>query len=96
MYYGGFHSSHRVVKWLWEILEKDYSPQDRAGFLKFVTSCSRPPLLGFAHLNPQFSIRSVALGQLFEPKSSASLVPCREVQCSRGVPCSRGDQTAAV
>jgi hypothetical protein len=24
-YYGGFHDSHRVVVWLWEILEKDFN-----------------------------------------------------------------------
>lgn len=58
-YYGGFHSSHRVVKWLWDVLEKDYSPQQRAAFLKFVTSCSRPPILGFTYLQPPFSIRCV-------------------------------------
>lgn len=27
--------------------------------LQFVTSCSRPPLLGFAYLKPPFSIRCV-------------------------------------
>jgi len=59
VYYGGFHSSHRVVKWLWDILENDYCPAERGAFLKFVTSCSRPPLLGFQHLQPQFSIRCV-------------------------------------
>uniref|UniRef100_F7A8M5 HECT-type E3 ubiquitin transferase n=1 Tax=Ciona intestinalis TaxID=7719 RepID=F7A8M5_CIOIN len=59
VYYGGFHSSHRVVRWLWDILEQDYSPSQRSAFLKFVTSCSRPPLLGFANLQPQFSIRCV-------------------------------------
>uniref|UniRef100_A0A8C0NX54 HECT-type E3 ubiquitin transferase n=1 Tax=Canis lupus familiaris TaxID=9615 RepID=A0A8C0NX54_CANLF len=45
VYYGGFHGSHRVIIWLWDIL--------------FVTSCSRPPLLGFAYLKPPFSIRCV-------------------------------------
>merc|ERR1739838_293498 len=59
VYYGGFHSSHRLIKWLWDILERDYTPGERGAFLKFVTSCSRPPLLGFAHLQPQFSIRCV-------------------------------------
>ncbi len=24
-YYGGFHDSHRVVVWLWDILEKDFN-----------------------------------------------------------------------
>uniref|UniRef100_A0A3B3QVV6 Ubiquitin-protein ligase E3B n=1 Tax=Paramormyrops kingsleyae TaxID=1676925 RepID=A0A3B3QVV6_9TELE len=59
VYYGGFHSSHRVIIWLWDILSSDFSAVERAMFLKFVTSCSRPPLLGFAYLKPPFSIRCV-------------------------------------
>ena len=61
-YYGGFHDSHRVVCWLWDILEKDFSEEERGLFLKFVTSCSKSPLLGFAHLEPPFSIRCVEVG----------------------------------
>uniref|UniRef100_A0A3Q2QQB1 Ubiquitin-protein ligase E3B n=1 Tax=Fundulus heteroclitus TaxID=8078 RepID=A0A3Q2QQB1_FUNHE len=59
VYYGGFHSSHRVIIWLWDILSSDFNAEERAMFLKFVTSCSRPPLLGFAYLKPPFSIRCV-------------------------------------
>ncbi|XP_053509842.1 ubiquitin-protein ligase E3B-like isoform X3 [Ictalurus furcatus] len=59
VYYGGFHSSHRVIIWLWDILSSDFTPEERAMFLKFVTSCSRPPLLGFAYLKSPFSIRCV-------------------------------------
>lgn len=61
-YYGGFHDSHRVVGWLWDILAKDFTEEERKLFLKFVTSCSKPPLLGFAHLEPPFSIRCVEVG----------------------------------
>ncbi|CAH2073385.1 unnamed protein product, partial [Iphiclides podalirius] len=61
-YYGGFHDSHRVVCWLWDVLQRDFSEQERAMFLKFVTSCSKPPVLGFAHLKPPFSIRCVEVG----------------------------------
>ncbi|XP_015600022.1 ubiquitin-protein ligase E3B isoform X2 [Cephus cinctus] len=61
-YYGGFHDSHRVVCWLWDILEKDFTEDERGLFLKFVTSCSKSPLLGFAHLEPPFSIRCVEVG----------------------------------
>lgn len=61
-YFGGFHDSHRVVNWLWDILEKDFDGRERAAFLKFVTSCSKPPLLGFQHLEPPFSIRCVEVG----------------------------------
>ncbi|KAF0712892.1 Uncharacterized protein FWK35_00034857, partial [Aphis craccivora] len=58
-YYGGFHDSHRVILWLWEVLQKDFTEKERSLFLKFVTSCSKPPLLGFAYLEPPFSIRCV-------------------------------------
>ncbi|MFH4976867.1 hypothetical protein AB6A40_003576 [Gnathostoma spinigerum] len=61
-YYGGFHSNHRLIKWLWQILENDFSIEERHLFLKFVTSCSRAPLLGFAYLEPPFSIRCVEVG----------------------------------
>ncbi|XP_072334953.1 ubiquitin-protein ligase E3B isoform X1 [Scyliorhinus torazame] len=59
VYYGGFHGSHRVITWLWDIMARDFTSDERAMFLKFVTSCSRPPLLGFAYLKPPFSIRCV-------------------------------------
>uniref|UniRef100_A0A915K9A7 Ubiquitin-protein ligase E3B n=1 Tax=Romanomermis culicivorax TaxID=13658 RepID=A0A915K9A7_ROMCU len=58
-YYGGFHSNHRVIIWLWDILENNFTIEERRLFLKFVTSCSKPPLLGFANLVPPFSIRCV-------------------------------------
>ncbi len=28
-YYGGFHDSHRVVVWLWDILEKEFNDKVR-------------------------------------------------------------------
>lgn len=58
-YFGGFHNAHRVICWLWEILWDDFTPEEHRLFLKFVTSCSSPPLLGFANLEPPFSIRCV-------------------------------------
>uniref|UniRef100_A0A2P2I5M6 Ubiquitin-protein ligase E3B n=1 Tax=Hirondellea gigas TaxID=1518452 RepID=A0A2P2I5M6_9CRUS len=61
-YYGGFHDSHRVISWLWDILDKDFTSDEHSKLLKFVTSCSKPPLLGFEHLEPPFSIRCVEVG----------------------------------
>lgn len=58
-YFGGFHNNHRVICWLWDIIEKDFTSEEHRLFLKFVTSCSKPPLLGFANLEPPFSIRCV-------------------------------------
>lgn len=40
-YFGGFHDSHRVISWLWDILAKEFTEDERRLFLKFVTSCSR-------------------------------------------------------
>jgi len=62
-YYGGFHNSHRVIAWLWDILQNEFTPEERKLFLRFVTSCSKPPLLGFAYLEPQFSIRCVEVSE---------------------------------
>lgn len=58
-YFGGFYNNHRVISWLWDVLEKDFTPEEHKLFLKFVTSCSKPPLLGFSNLEPPFSIRCV-------------------------------------
>ncbi|XP_041348845.1 ubiquitin-protein ligase E3B-like [Gigantopelta aegis] len=58
-YYGGYHNNHKVINWLWVILEKDFTLMERSLFLKFVTSCSKPPLLGFSSMEPPFSIRCV-------------------------------------
>lgn len=33
-YYGGFHDSHRVILWLWEVLQKDFTEKERSLFLK--------------------------------------------------------------
>ncbi|KAK2710457.1 hypothetical protein QYM36_011849 [Artemia franciscana] len=61
-YYGGFHDSHRVIQWLWDIVEKELTEVEQRKFLKFVTSCSSPPLLGFGNLEPPFSVRCVEVG----------------------------------
>lgn len=33
-YYGGFHDSHRVIGWLWDILDKDFTEEEKGLFLK--------------------------------------------------------------
>jgi len=55
VYSGGYHPQHPVICWLWQVL-REYNAPRRAATLKFATSCSRPPLLGFAHLQPQFCV----------------------------------------
>eukprot|EP00899_Mesostigma_viride_P024279 jgi/Mesvir1/5035/Mv02240-RA.1 len=57
-YSGGFADNSREVCIFWDVVAK-FSPEEKRALLKFVTSCSRGPLLGFAHLNPKFTIHKV-------------------------------------
>lgn len=41
---------------LWAALRSMDTEQQR-GFLRFVTSCGRPPLLGFKHLEPRLCVQ---------------------------------------
>jgi hypothetical protein len=45
-YSGGYHEEHPVVESFWAAVA-DMSPDQQAALLRFVTSCPRPPLLGF-------------------------------------------------
>ncbi|KAH3832091.1 hypothetical protein DPMN_105368 [Dreissena polymorpha] len=45
-YSGGYAADHPVIKMFWEIVE-DFTDEHKRQLLKFITSCSRPPLLGF-------------------------------------------------
>uniref|UniRef100_M4BPZ5 HECT-type E3 ubiquitin transferase n=1 Tax=Hyaloperonospora arabidopsidis (strain Emoy2) TaxID=559515 RepID=M4BPZ5_HYAAE len=58
-YGGGYHPSQAVIQWFWEIVKEDFTLEDRAALLKFITSCSRQPLLGFSKLVPQIGIHQV-------------------------------------
>ncbi|CAL9190587.1 E3 ubiquitin-protein ligase UPL7 [Musa acuminata AAA Group] len=58
-YSGGYSETSRTVKLFWEVV-KGFKAIERCMLLKFVTSCSRAPLLGFKHLQPAFTIHKVA------------------------------------
>ncbi|KAG2406127.1 E3 ubiquitin-protein [Vigna angularis] len=58
-YTGGYNEGSRTIKIFWEVI-KGFEPQERCMLLKFVTSCSRAPLLGFKYLQPPLTIHKVA------------------------------------
>ncbi|TYZ66923.1 hypothetical protein PybrP1_000894 [[Pythium] brassicae (nom. inval.)] len=58
-YGGGYHPSQPAVQWFWDIVRHDFDAADRAALLKFITSCSRQPLLGFAQLAPPLCVHQV-------------------------------------
>ncbi|CAJ2632467.1 unnamed protein product [Trifolium pratense] len=57
-YTGGYCEGSRTIKIFWEVI-KGFEPKDRCKLLKFVTSCSRAPLLGFKYLQPPFTIHKL-------------------------------------
>ncbi|XP_020590733.1 E3 ubiquitin-protein ligase UPL6 [Phalaenopsis equestris] len=58
-YSGGYNENHPVIDVFWEVL-KSFSFEYQKKFLKFVTGCSRGPLLGFRYLEPKFCIQRAA------------------------------------
>ena len=54
---GAYSSDHETIKLFWEVL-RDFNEKQKQDLLKFVTSCSHAPLLGFSELHPPFSILS--------------------------------------
>jgi len=59
VYAGGYQEDSPVIIWLWKLLDQHLAPEDKGRFLMFATSCSRAPLLGFAHLHPKFCVHRV-------------------------------------
>ncbi|KAJ1726472.1 ubiquitin-protein ligase (E3), partial [Coemansia biformis] len=59
LYSGAFGDqgrNHPTVQAFWSVVEHELSEAQRRELCRFATSCERPPLLGFAELNPQFCI----------------------------------------
>ena len=57
VYSGGYTSTHPVIVNFWQVVST-FNDTGRRQLLKFVTSCSRPPLLGFKDMDPPFCIQS--------------------------------------
>lgn len=57
-YSGGYQDGSRAIRMFWKVLST-FSSEEMQRFLRFVTSCPRPPLLGFKHLTPPFTIHKV-------------------------------------
>ncbi|CAH0592635.1 unnamed protein product [Chrysodeixis includens] len=70
-YGGGFTAAHPTVQCFWRVLH-NFTDDQRRQLLKFVTSCSRPPLLGFKDLQPPFCIQSAGASDRL-PSSSTCM-----------------------
>lgn len=50
-----YHNKHRTIKNFWNVVDS-MTNEEKKKLLQFVTSTSRPPILGFKYLAPQFCI----------------------------------------
>lgn len=65
-YAAGYHPDQQIIQWFWEVLG-ELSTEQKHLFLKFMTSCSRQPLLGFGSLEPAPCVQQIRLpDSLFE------------------------------
>ncbi|ORX84424.1 HECT-domain-containing protein [Anaeromyces robustus] len=61
-YEGGYFDQHKTIRNLWSVLNS-FSEKEKQLFLKFTTSCSKPPVGGFEYLNPPLTIRFVPMDE---------------------------------
>ncbi|GJN94482.1 hypothetical protein Rhopal_007562-T1 [Rhodotorula paludigena] len=56
--YSGWDAEENTptIQHFWDVV-RSFDKAERAKLVRFVTACERPPLLGFAQLNPLFAIR---------------------------------------
>jgi ubiquitin-protein ligase E3 C len=59
-YAGGYHPSQPIMIWFWEVID-ELTPDQQRQFLRFMTSCSRQPLLGFHALTPLPCVQQIRM-----------------------------------
>ncbi|ORZ21131.1 hypothetical protein BCR42DRAFT_406881 [Absidia repens] len=67
--YADYRESDPTIQFMWQALSS-FTNEERMKFVKFVTSCSRPPILGFKELQPQLCIRRAGTDESRLPTSS--------------------------
>eukprot|EP00554_Chaetoceros_debilis_P010606 CAMPEP_0194108264 /NCGR_PEP_ID=MMETSP0150-20130528/8003_1 /TAXON_ID=122233 /ORGANISM="Chaetoceros debilis, Strain MM31A-1" /LENGTH=932 /DNA_ID=CAMNT_0038796929 /DNA_START=1307 /DNA_END=4105 /DNA_ORIENTATION=+ len=70
-YAGGFTMFDRTIQRFWKVLHS-FTSEQRADLLRFVTSCERPPPLGFGSMNPPFTVQRVPISKDNEKLPTAS------------------------
>eukprot|EP00985_Skeletonema_marinoi_P002204 scaffold893_cov143-Skeletonema_marinoi.AAC.8 len=70
-YTGGYSQLDRNVTRFWSVVSS-FTPKQQADLLRFVTSCERPPPLGFSSMNPPFTIQRVGIMRDGDKLPSAS------------------------
>ena len=70
--YGGhFKDDNPVVETFWRVANS-FNQDELRALLRFITSCSSPPLLGFKELSPKFGMRDAGIHVLVAGGSGQS------------------------
>lgn len=69
-HFSGFAADSSTPTAFWRVLES-LNQEQRGKLVKFVTSCARPPLLGFKYLNPEFAVRNAGADTQRLPTASS-------------------------
>ncbi|KFH64448.1 hypothetical protein MVEG_09184 [Podila verticillata NRRL 6337] len=70
--YSNFEVGDPTIQFFWSVVQ-EMAEEDRRLLIKFITSCARPPLLGFAELNPKLCIRHAGVEESRLPTSSTCM-----------------------
>jgi ubiquitin-protein ligase E3 C len=70
--YSGYGHDHPTIRYFWSVVA-EMTTQQRKNLLKFITSSSRPPLLGFKAMNPPVCIRKSEDGRERLPTSATCM-----------------------
>jgi hypothetical protein len=70
-YSGGLHSLDSTAKRFWAAVAS-MTEEEKGKVLQFVTSCERPPLLGFQAMTPAFTLHRVGISSDSDKLPSAS------------------------
>ena len=68
-YAGGYHPSQPVIRDFWSVV-KEFTPQQQRKLLRFITSSSRAPLLGFESFYPPITISKRDGGDEYLPTAA--------------------------
>lgn len=71
-YSGGYHPSQPIIREFWEVVAS-FTPQQQRKLLRFITSCSRPPLQGFGALFPLICIHKRDGGDEYLPTAATCM-----------------------
>ncbi|KAG0341367.1 hypothetical protein BG004_006049 [Podila humilis] len=70
--YSNYEEDDPTIQFFWSVVE-EMPEEERRLLIKFITSCARPPLLGFAELNPKLCIRHAGVEENRLPTSSTCM-----------------------